>query len=100
MQTVGKILTNKYLLSIVLFIIWMCFFDQRDLFNTLDQKAKLHELLAKKQYYEREIAIAEQELINLQSNSSTLEKFAREQYNMKKEGEDIYIIEDTILVNK
>ncbi|MFP5039556.1 FtsB family cell division protein [Parasediminibacterium sp. JCM 36343] len=96
MKKFAKILTNKYLLATLCFVVWMCFFDQRDIFNTLDQKGKLDDLLAKKHYYQQEIATAQQELTDLQNNAAALEKFAREKYLMKKDGEDIYIIEDTI----
>ncbi len=100
MKKIAVVLTNKYLLTIILFIVWMCFFDQRDIFNTFEEKGKLNDLLAKKHYYEKEIATAQQELTDLQNNSSALEKFAREKYMMKKDGEDIYIIEDTNEIKK
>lgn len=100
MKQVITFFTNKYTLSIILFIVWMCFFDQRDLFNTIEQKKTLNDLLAKKHYYEHEITTAQQELTDLQNNSTALEKFAREKYLMKRDGEDIYIIEDTTQIKK
>jgi len=90
-----QIFTNKYILTILCFLIWMCFFDQRDILNTIEQKGKLNQLLAKKHYYEQEIASAQQELTDLQNNSISLEKFAREKYLMKKDGEDVYLIVDS-----
>ena len=93
-------ITNKYTLAITLFIVWMCFFDQRDIFSTIDQKKTLSDLLAKKRYYQQEITTAQQELTDLQNNSTALEKFAREKYLMKRNGEDIYIIEDTTQIKK
>ena len=95
MKETIKILTNKYILTILCFLIWMCFFDQRDILNTIEQKGKLNQLLAKKHYYEQEIASAKQELTDLQNNSISLEKFAREKYLMKKDGEDVYLIADS-----
>ena len=100
MKSLIPIITNKYLLTIMLFIVWMCFFDQRDIFNTLDQKQKLKVLEAKKKYYETEIETAKVDLNNLQNSPTALDKFAREHYLMKKEGEDIFIIEDSITVKK
>ena len=100
MTTTFKVLTNKYALTTLVFIVWVCFFDQRDLINTIQQKSKLNDLLTTKHYYEQEIANAKQQLADLQTNSTALEKFAREKYLMKKEGEDIYIIEDTNLTKK
>ncbi len=100
MKKALKFITNKYVVSILGFIVWMCFFDQRDIFNTIEQKKTLNDLLANKQYYVQEIATAQQELTDLQNNSIALEKFAREKYLMKKDGEDLYIIEDTTEIKK
>lgn len=100
MKQIIPIVTNKYLLAIVFFAVWMCFFDQRDIFNTLEQKQKLKALEAKKHYYQTEIEKAKQDLDNLQNSPAALEKFAREKYLMKKDGEDIFIIEDTSATKK
>ncbi|MBC7720958.1 MAG: septum formation initiator family protein [Pedobacter sp.] len=100
MKKIIPILTNKYLLAMACFAVWMCFFDQRDIFNTLDQKQKLKALDAKKHYYETEIEKAKQDLSDLQNSSAALEKFARERYLMKKDGEDIFIIEDSSNLKK
>ena len=96
MKSTITFITNKYVIAIFAFIVWVSFFDQRDLFNNIEQKKTLNDLLAKKHYYEQEIATAQQELTDLQNNSTALEKFAREKYLMKRDGEDIFIIEDTI----
>lgn len=87
-------------MAIVCFALWMCFFDQRDIFNTTDQKQKLKVLEAKKHYYEIEIAKAKQDLDDLQNSAAALEKFARERYLMKKDGEDIFIIESSSNLKK
>jgi len=100
MKKITSILFNKYLLATLFFIVWMLFFDQRDIFYVLDQKQKLKELEKKKSYYETEIAQTRKQLTDLQNNQSALEKFARERYLMKKDGEDIFIIEDSASVKK
>lgn len=100
MRKIISILTNKYLLASVFFIVWMLFFDQRDVFQQRDRQADLKKLEAKKQYYVQEIAKTKKELEDLQTNPAALEKFAREHYLMKKDGEDIYIIEDSSALKK
>jgi cell division protein DivIC len=95
MKKITTILTNKYLVTSVFFIVWMLFFDQRDYFQLRDRQAELNKLEAKKRYYVREIEKTKKELEDLQHNPAALEKFAREHYLMKKDGEDIYIIEDS-----
>lgn len=71
----------------------MLFFDQRDLFYVREQKQKLKELENKKNYYRQEIEKTKKDLTDLQNNPAALEKFAREHYMMKKDGEDIFIVE-------
>lgn len=95
MKKIINILTNKYLIAFSFFVVWMLFFDQRDYFQQRDRQAELTKLEAKKQYYVKEIEKTRKELTDLQNNPAALEKFAREHYLMKKDGEDIYIIEDS-----
>ena len=95
MKKVFTILTNKYLVSFSFFVVWMLFFDQRDYFQQRDRQEELKKLETKKRYYVQEIEKTKKELTDLQNNPAALEKFAREHYLMKKDGEDIYIIEDS-----
>ena len=100
MKNTFSILTNKYLLATCFFIVWMLFFDQRDFFNVREQKQKLKELETKKHYYQLEIEKARKDLADLQNNPAALEKFAREHYMMKKDGEDIFVIEQPLADTK
>jgi cell division protein FtsB len=100
MKKISSILFNKYLLAGGFFIVWMLFFDQRDFFYVREQRQKLKELEIKKKYYEQEIAKTKKDLTDLQNNPSALEKFARERYLMKRDGEDIFIIEDSSSIKK
>ena len=54
----------------------------------------------KKRYYEEQIEKAKAELTDLQNDPAALEKFARERYLMKRDGEDVYIIEDSLATTK
>ena len=100
MKKIVTIVTNKYLLAFGFFVVWMLFFDQRDFFMQRDRTKELEKMEAKKQYYVQEIEKTQKELTDLQNNPSALEKFAREHYLMKKDGEDIYIIEDSVAPKK
>jgi cell division protein FtsB len=95
-----SIITNKYLVALSFFVVWMLFFDQRDYFQQRDRREELKKLEAKKHYYVQEIEKTQKELTDLQNNPAALEKFAREHYLMKKDGEDIYIIEDSADLKK
>lgn len=93
-------LTNKYLITMVLFIVWMLFYDQRDYFQQKERRNELKKLEMKKTYYEQEIDKTKKELGDLQNSPAALEKYARERYLMKKDGEDIFIIEDSTQAKK
>lgn len=83
---------NKYVIFGIAYLVWMTFFDTNSfishgkLSSTIDQREKDIE------YFETEIAKDKKAWKELK-NPKTLEKFAREKYYMKKDNEDIYIIE-------
>jgi len=100
LQKITKILSSKYVLVGAFFLVWMLFIDQRDFFQQRERKAELEKLELKKRYYQTEIDKARKTLTDLQTNPAALEKFARERYLMKKDGEDIFTIEDSAAVTK
>lgn len=81
------------MLSFLFLAVWVLFFDDMDYFTQRDRLAELNKLNQKKAYYFKEIETAKQELADIKNSDEALEKFAREKYLMKKNGEDIYIIE-------
>jgi len=87
-------LKNKYFLCGAGFVVWMLFFDPRDLFSQLQHTRELNELKASKAFYQKEIAKESSELEQLKTNPAKLEKYAREKYLMKRENEDLYIISE------
>ncbi len=95
------IFLNKYVLIILLFVIWMLFLDTNSwlIHRELDQE--IQELNDNKKYYIKEI-VKDQKDIKILKDSSELEKFAREEYFMKRDDEEIYIIEyeDSVPKNK
>ena len=52
----------------------------------------LKQLARDKEYYLNRIEEDKRKLNELKTNNDNLEKFAREQYHMKKPNEDLYII--------
>lgn len=93
MKSWFKFLFNKYLLAFLFTLVWVIFFDDTDYFTQLQRQNDLKDMIRKIEYYKKEIAIANQELSDIQNNPEALEKFAREKYYMKKDNEDLYIIE-------
>ena len=99
-QKITKILTSKYAIAGAFFLVWMLFVDQGDFFQQQERKAELEKLEMKKRYYQTEIDKARKTLTDLQTNPAALEKFARERYLMKKDGEDIFTMEDSTVLTK
>jgi cell division protein FtsB len=88
------IIKNKYLLTFLGFIIWLTFFDRNDFITTASYRHKLSELKAEKAHYEEEILKYNTSLNELMTDRENLEKYGREQYYMKKDNEDIFVIVD------
>lgn len=85
-------LKNRYSLVVLLFVIWMLFFDQNDFITQVKLKKRLNKIEKQKEYYHSEIEQTQNELDNLLNDDAKLEKFAREKYLMKKNNEDLFII--------
>jgi len=95
-KPIVKFTTNKYVIVLSIFIIWMVFFDENSFVNHLEFDKEIEKLNNEKEYLKSEIK-KDKELIKKLDNQEQLEKFAREEYNMKKENEEIYLIEyDTL----
>ena len=87
-----KFLGNKYVWVLLFFCAWMLFLDNYSYFDHRILDTEIDELEDNKTYYEDEIRKDEQS-IKLLKNPDQIEKYAREKYYMKKDSEDIYLIE-------
>ena len=87
-----KFLANRYVLVLIPFIIWMLFFDNYSYFEHRFLNQQIEELNDNKKYYQSEITKDSIKIKHLK-NDNMIEKYAREKYFMKKDSEDIYIIE-------
>jgi cell division protein DivIC len=95
-NTIFKILTNIFVIILVPFIIWMLFFDENSYLIHRKFDKEIKGLESTISFYEDKISLDKETIKKLQ-DSLELERFAREKYLMKKENEDIYIIEfDTL----
>ena len=88
-----KILTNKYFLTALAFVIWVGYFDQNDWVTLQARRKELNKINANISYLKSEIARMNKEQNELLQNPVILEKYARETYRLKREGEDIYVID-------
>lgn len=84
-------LRNKYVLTAIGFVLWISFFDDRDLLTNLRRSRELNKLEANRDYYRDQIKNTREELDKLRNEPKALEKYAREHYRMKKDNEELYI---------
>lgn len=93
MKKVFKVLANKYLLVGVAFVAWTVFFDQNDWMTLQQRQKELNGIKGNISYLNTEIDRMNKEKNDLLTNPAKLEKYARENYRMKHDGEDVYVIE-------
>lgn len=82
----------KYLIIFFAFILWMTFLDTNSLLIHAELNREIKKLKKRKDALTEEI-VKDQELLNRLENLDSLEQYGREKYNLKKQKEDIFIIE-------
>ncbi len=90
-----KSIYKKYHFSRIAFtviLIFILFIDKNSLINNLQYIYKIQALERQIGHYQDLIDDSKNRLIELNSNQENLEKFAREQFLMKRDNEDIFII--------
>jgi cell division protein FtsB len=85
-------LRNKYIITIIIFVLWLLLFDANNLLDRWRDMRIFRGLEKDKEYYIKRVEEDQRKLDELRSSDENLEKFAREQYRMKKPDEDVYII--------
>jgi len=93
LRNIPSFLRNKFLLASLCFLVWMLFFDRNDVFTQMERRGELNELRQSKHYFEKQIAENRKFSKDLQFNASAIEKYAREKYLMKRENEDLFIVQ-------
>lgn len=87
-----KFFLNKYLLILIGFGVWMYFFDDNSIQMHNELNKEIQKLESSIDFYQQEIK-KDKKLMEDYENPEELERFARETYQMKKDSEDIYLIE-------
>ena len=82
----------KYLVISISFLIWMTFLDTNSLLIHSELNREIKKLKKKRDALNKEI-LDDKSLIEKLNDIDSLEHYAREEYNLKKENEDIFIIE-------
>lgn len=99
---IQKYIVNKYSITAVGFLIWMFFFDNTSflVINELNQDIDKYE--KQLHYYKTEYEKNDSYFKKLMNNKDEKEKYARENYFMKKPNEEIFIlvVDSTNIVEK
>lgn len=85
---------NYYFLFGSFFIVWMLFVDSNDFGRQIGLTKKYNNLQDQKEYYLDKKVEVLKDKAELTTNMDLLEKFARENYLMKRPNEDLYVIVD------
>lgn len=83
---------NFYFITGVSFVIWMLFFDTNDFYSQYQLSEKVEELEDQQKYYSQKIEEVNADREALMNDMELLERFAREKYYMKKEGEELFVV--------
>ncbi|MEL4307381.1 FtsB family cell division protein [Joostella sp. CR20] len=88
-----KFFSNIYVLVLTVFAIWMLFFDANSWWFTHRELNKEIEKLEEQKIHLREAIEKDKAILKQLNSQEEIEKFAREEYYLKKEDEEIYLIE-------
>lgn len=89
-----------YVLALAGFVVWMLFFDEKDVFTQIKRTRELEKIENRIAFYRQEIDQTKKQIEQLDTDPAMLEKFAREKYFMKRDNEEVFIIEyDTLKKN-
>lgn len=87
-----RILRNKYVLTLLIAGIWMLFMDKYSMVAQWRMRQNLAELEKDKAYYLQGITETDYKIEQMKTDLQETEKYARENYWLKKPNEDIFII--------
>ena len=93
MKKLLRVVGNKYLITGVAFGIWMLFFDQNDYGSQMQRRRDLKAADDNIAYLNKEIAGMEKDYADITTDPQKLEQYAREHYRMKKDNEDVYMVD-------
>lgn len=89
-----KIVLNKYLIVTLLFAVWMIFFDQNSYFIHKELDKEIQDLSKAQKIYQEKLEKETIQIHQMRTNAEEIERVAREKHYLKKENEDVFIIEE------
>ena len=83
---------NKYVIAISAFLVWMIFFDSTSFLVINEMNGEINKYEKQLAFYKSEYEKNDAFYKKLMNNKSEKEKFARENYFMKKPNEELFIL--------
>ena len=87
-----KILKNKYVIATLAFLVLMFLFDDFGFLTTIRLRKNLDKLEDQKAEMLESIKQDSVAIVKMQNDIKEIERFGRENYYMKRDNEDIFII--------
>jgi cell division protein FtsB len=88
-----KILTNKYLIVFVVFVVAITTTEEHNAFQRIENARTIKKLEKELAFYKNKSQQNKKRLQQLKADKEQIEKFARERYRMHAPNEDIFIVE-------
>ena len=86
-------ISGYQVIILIVFFFMLFFFGNSSITKRIKYEKEIKHLKSQIEFYQKQIEIDRVKLDELKSNRENLEKFARENYFMRREGEEIFIIE-------
>ena len=86
-------LQNKYVLTLLFFVVWITIFDKNSVIDWVQNKMQLSSIKAEQRKYREQLNTTLKTIEQLKNNNDSLEKFAREKYGFHKDDEDVFVVE-------
>ncbi|MBR5778273.1 MAG: hypothetical protein IKY22_07435 [Bacteroidales bacterium] len=87
-----NIFKNKYVIFILIVLVWGFFIDDNGIKTSLVLNGKKKELQEEKLFLQEKITQDSANIEMFKNNLSEYEKYGRENYYMKRQDEDIFIV--------
>lgn len=83
-----------YVISTLILFGWLAFFDRSNLIKQGEMQLQLNQVKDEIRYYEDELKKVKEEEKDVLGSEASMEKYAREKYFLKQEGETVFVLVD------
>ncbi|MEN9394021.1 MAG: hypothetical protein RL362_242 [Bacteroidota bacterium] len=95
-----KFFRNKFVLALLLNLVYISFIHNINLFYIVRSKMEAERLGGEIEMMKEKNKQVQLDLIEISNNKKTLEKYAREEFYMKRDHEDVYVIKSKMNVKE